>query len=133
MYAAGWRPDMLDAPGKFLISTPEYAAPRPARAYLMTDADVEQTAARYADSRPIRTAPVAPVLHLPRADASEPDRALTDALDRAPAQGISVPELIATTGRSRRWIYYRLRELAAEGRAEQTERGAWRSIANNSQ
>lgn len=131
MHAVGWRPDMLDAPGKFLISTPEYAGPRPARAYLMTDADVEQTAARYADSRPTLDTVTAPVLHLPRADTGEPDRVLTDALDRAPAEGISVPELVTATGRSRRWIYYRLRELAAEGRAEQTDRGGWRAIGGD--
>jgi len=130
MYAAGWRPDMLDAPGKFLISTPGYAAPRPARAYLMTDADVEATAARYASSRPALTVESkpdpAPVFHLPPAD-TEPERELIDALDHAPADGIGVAELVTAAGRSRRWIYYRLRALAEEGRAERTERGVWRA------
>ncbi len=130
MYAAGWRPDALDAPGKFLISTPEHTAPRPARAYLMTDPDVERAAAATAGSRP---APIeldaAPVLHLPPGNAgADPGRALLEALSAAPAEGVSVPALVAATGRSRRWVYYRLRTLAADGRAEQTERGGWRSL-----
>jgi hypothetical protein len=29
---------------------------------------------------------------------------------------------------SRRWVYYRLRELAAAGRAVQTTRGLWRIV-----
>lgn len=142
-HAAGWRPDALDAAGKFLILTPEYDVARPARAYLMTDADVAETVTRYADIRPARPAgpamePVpdaAPALHLPRRepeDDSDPDRVLLDALDRAPADGIGVPELVTTTGRSRRWVYYRLRALATEGRVTQVEHGAWRSASDHS-
>ena len=98
--------------------------PRPARAYLMTDADVARTAAEHGSSRP--AAPIA--AHEPQGDAgTDPDRALTDALSKAPAEGVSVPELVAATGRSRRWIYYRLHALAQDGRAEQTERGSWRT------
>jgi len=40
-----------------------------------------------------------------------------------PADGISVPGLMTATGMGRRWVYYRLRELADVGRAIQTERG----------
>jgi hypothetical protein len=32
---------------------------------------------------------------------------------------------MAATGMSRRWVYYRLRELADAGRVIQTERGNW--------
>jgi S-DNA-T family DNA segregation ATPase FtsK/SpoIIIE len=130
MYAAGWRPDALDAPGKFLISTPEHTVPRPARAYLMTDADVETAGARHAAA--VRPAPIeppsAPVLHLPQTSHSGgPDRALLDALTGAPDEGVTVPELVDATGRSRRWVYYRLRGLATDGQAEQTTEGAWRA------
>jgi S-DNA-T family DNA segregation ATPase FtsK/SpoIIIE len=40
MLAAGWHAHTLDAPGKFLLSTPEHSVPRRARAYLLTDTDV---------------------------------------------------------------------------------------------
>jgi S-DNA-T family DNA segregation ATPase FtsK/SpoIIIE len=46
MLAAGWHAHTLDAPGKFLISTPEHPSPRRARAYLLTDDDVSTIAAR---------------------------------------------------------------------------------------
>jgi DNA-binding IclR family transcriptional regulator len=49
----------------------------------------------------------------------------------APPEGITVPELIDQTGMSRRWVYYRLRELADAGRAVQTERGTWRLADSN--
>lgn len=122
-YAAGWQPDKVDAPGKFLISAPEHTVPRPARAYLMTDADVARTATERGSSRPV--APIA-AHDAPEDTSADPDRALTDALAQAPAAGVSIRELVAVSGRSRRWVYYRLRELSAEGLAEQTERGMWR-------
>jgi S-DNA-T family DNA segregation ATPase FtsK/SpoIIIE len=53
MLAAGWHAHALDAPGKFLVSAPEHATPRRARAYLVTDDDVARTVARYAASRPV--------------------------------------------------------------------------------
>jgi hypothetical protein len=39
-----------------------------------------------------------------------------------------VAELITVTGMSRRWVYYRLRQLAQAGQAIPTERGNWRAI-----
>jgi hypothetical protein len=42
----------LNAPGKFLISAPEHDTPRRARAYLLTDQAVADTAARHAPYRP---------------------------------------------------------------------------------
>jgi hypothetical protein len=56
----------------------------------------------------------------------DPDAALRAALSAAPAEGISVAELVAITRMSRRWVYYRLGELAADGHAEQTPRRLWR-------
>jgi S-DNA-T family DNA segregation ATPase FtsK/SpoIIIE len=52
MLAAGWHAQALDAPGKFLISAPEHRTPRRARAYLLTDETVTDTATRHADLRP---------------------------------------------------------------------------------
>jgi FtsK/SpoIIIE family len=57
-----------------------------------------------------------------------PEALLWAALSLAPAPGISVAELITATGMSRRWVYYRLRQLADAGQAIQTERGNWRAI-----
>jgi FtsK/SpoIIIE family len=52
MLAAGWHAHTLNAPGKFLISAPEHATPRRARAYLITDDDVARTVAQYGTRRP---------------------------------------------------------------------------------
>ena len=45
MLKAGWNAHKLNAPGKFLVSAPEHDTPRRARAYLLTDEMVTQTAA----------------------------------------------------------------------------------------
>jgi S-DNA-T family DNA segregation ATPase FtsK/SpoIIIE len=52
MLTAGWHAHKLNAPGKFLVSSPEHDTPRRARAYLITDDDVTGAAARYAPARP---------------------------------------------------------------------------------
>ena len=52
MLAAGWNAHTLNAPGKFLISAAEHDTPRRARAYLITDQAVANTARWYADLRP---------------------------------------------------------------------------------
>jgi hypothetical protein len=49
---AGWHAHALNAPGKFLISSPEHDTPRHARAYLVTDQHVAEMAARHAACRP---------------------------------------------------------------------------------
>ena len=49
------------------------------------------------------------------------------ALSMAGEDGISVPELMAATGMGRRWVYYRLRDLADAGRIIQTRSGNWRT------
>lgn len=164
MLTAGWHAHTLNAPGKFFISAPEHDTPRRARAYLLTDDTVQDTASRYAPARPPldeisrraleRRATARPAAQpddaLCRADgdlagghdgASEeesipetaedeqgPEALLWAALSMAPAHGVPVTELIAVTGMSRRWVYYRLRQLADTGQAAQTERGNWRAI-----
>ncbi len=52
MLNAGWHADTLNTPGKFFLSSPEHDTPRRARAYLVTDHDVTETAARHAASHP---------------------------------------------------------------------------------
>ena len=147
---AGWHAHKLNAPGKFLLWSPEHDTPRRARAYLLTDADVTGAAARYAPARPpldaisrwaltaappaARTEPGGAGQDAPGPDHPEdigndedgPESILQSALSRAPDQGISVSELMAATGMGRRWVYYRLRELSAAGRVIQTARGLWR-------
>ena len=155
---AGWHAHKLNAPGKFLVSAPEHDTPRRARAYLVTDDDVTATVACYAATRPqldsiSRLAlaegalPPAQPSGNPRPDgrAARPDSAGTDnpltgdgqqdpdailrrALSAAPAEGVPVSDLITATGMSRRWVFYRLRQLAAEGYAAQTIRGHWRIV-----
>ena len=52
MLSAGWHAHKLNAPGKFLISAPEHDTPRRARAYLLTDQAVTDTATWHATLRP---------------------------------------------------------------------------------
>ena len=52
MLRAGWDAHNLNAPGKFLVSAPGHDRPKRARAYLLSDQVVTETAARYAPYRP---------------------------------------------------------------------------------
>jgi hypothetical protein len=52
MLNVGWHAHTPNGPGKFLVSTPEHATPKRARAYLVTDDDVSRIVARYAPYRP---------------------------------------------------------------------------------
>jgi DNA segregation ATPase FtsK/SpoIIIE, S-DNA-T family len=152
MLAAGWHAHTLDAPGKFLISTPEHHTPRRARAYLLTDDDVSTIAARNQANRPLldplsqnaadnhnaaRPAPLivlsprttadeqtaAPAYHPARHD--NPNIALWIALRRAPGHGLSIRDLMTATGMGRTWVYARLQEHTTAGRAVQVRRGRW--------
>jgi hypothetical protein len=149
MLAAGWHAHTLNAPGKFLISAPEHDTPRRARCYLVTDDAVTATAARHAGLRPAldevsqralagraQIYPEEPALSatpghecragsVPGDDPDAPEAILWAALSLAPDDGISVPALMAATGMGRRWVYYRLRELADAGRVVQTVHGTW--------
>jgi hypothetical protein len=143
MLSAGWDAHKLNAPGKFLVSATEHDTPRRARAYLLTDQAVADTAARHAPARPpldevSRAALARPFPSDPEDtpdtsetvhehDGSDPEGVLWSALSLAPDEGVSVPDLVAQTGMSRRWVYYRLRELAADGMVIQTARGLWRA------
>jgi hypothetical protein len=144
MLSAGWKAHKLNAPGKFLISAQEHDIPRRARAYLLTDEAVSYTAVRHAQiprqlddisraatektstSQP-RTSPVnIEDIAEERADANS---ILWSALSAAPPEGIPVGEIIAITGMSRRWVFWRLKQLADRGEAVQTVRGHWRAAS----
>lgn len=150
MLAAGWHAHTLNAPGKFLVSAPEHDTPRRARAYLLSDEAVTQTAARNAGQRPVldeisqaaideraQTRPVTPTPACdsrhepgtgngPEADWDSPEAVMLAALSLAGQDGISVVGLMSATGMGRRWVYYRLRDLADAGQVVQTTRGTWR-------
>jgi hypothetical protein len=143
MLAAGWQAHQLNAPGKFLISAPEHDTPRRARAYLLTDHAVAETASQHASLRPeldevsmcalderAQSHPAAQWTeagtdHTEDAE-SGADALLWSALRLAPDEGIPVAELVAATGMSQRWVHYKLRALANAGRAVQVRRGIWR-------
>ena len=144
MLSAGWNAHKLNAPGKFLISAQEHGIPRRARAYLLTDEAVAYTAACHAQiprqlddisraatektytSQP-HTSPVnVEDIAEERADANS---ILWSALSTAPPEGIPVSELITITGMSRRWVFWRLKQLADRGEAVQTVRGHWRAAS----
>jgi S-DNA-T family DNA segregation ATPase FtsK/SpoIIIE len=153
MQSAGWQAHTLNAPGKFLISAPEYDTPRRARAYLLTDEAVSVTASRYAELRPVlddvslRALDERADQHWQAANepghgqqedvrpdaARAPDALLWAALSLAPDEGVSVPELMAVTRMSRPWIYQRLREMANRGQVAQVERGRWRAVTEHPQ
>jgi hypothetical protein len=123
-----WHAHALDAPGKFLTSAPEHHSPKRARAYLITDADIADTARRHAAGRPVLNAPHR-TSDGPQSDPPEPDERLRRALLTAPDACISVPELVKITGISRPTLYRRLSQLLITGRAIQVSRGRYRGNA----
>jgi S-DNA-T family DNA segregation ATPase FtsK/SpoIIIE len=145
MLNAGWHANKLNAPGKFLISSPDHDTPRRARAYLLTDQTVADTVARYAESRPDldelsrQTALAegsnppfvndAPDVDDEQADngSPTPENALWVALCAAPDEGWDIGDLIRFTGMSRATLYRHLRDHVAERRAYQVSRGRWRA------
>ncbi|MGH3611216.1 MAG: hypothetical protein ACRDRK_01055 [Pseudonocardia sp.] len=134
MLAAGWVADTLNAPGKFLISTPEHTTPRRARAYRLGDDTVATVAARHAPHRPEldELSQAAADLNADQADDDSGDASPDDAvaslwaaLRAAPEHGRSVADLMTATGMGRSWVYARLQEHAAAGAVAQVARGRW--------
>ena len=156
MLAAGWHAHRLDLPGKFYVSArePQFRAPRPARGYYITIADIVRVVDQYGVYTPH------PAPHLadepddeidtdidwpnieteqPSGDTSTggrvaiidrpptPERVLLDALENAPDAGVTVPELVAIVGKPRVWVYRRLKHLSDTGHAEQATWGRWRT------
>jgi antitoxin (DNA-binding transcriptional repressor) of toxin-antitoxin stability system len=146
MLAAGWQAQRLNAPGKFLISAPEHDIPRRARAYLLTDQAVAETASEHACLRPeldeVSMCALDERAQSRPAAAQETELSTTDtegaegsadallwsALCLAPDEGMPVADLVAATGMSQRWVHYKLRALANVGRAVQVRRGIWRAV-----
>jgi len=154
MLRAVWDAHNLNAPGKFMVSAPGHTTPKRARAYLLTDQMVADTAARYSNSRPgldtgsqhailaandfrdsTAGSPAgdmpAPELSLSADErAAQPgaDEALWFALCLAPDEGTDVGELLRLTGMSRPTLYRRLAGHAKAGRAVQVSRGRWRAV-----
>jgi S-DNA-T family DNA segregation ATPase FtsK/SpoIIIE len=153
MLNAGWHAHTLNAPGKFLVSAPEHATPKRARAYLVTDDDVARVTAYYGPRRPqlddvsraalnLGPANAEPVPwymknaprvadepeHAPDSDGSLPlEEVLWGALRDAPEDGADLAELMRMTGMGRSTIYRYLAQLADQGRAEQVGWGRWRA------
>jgi len=135
MLASGWAADTLNAPGKFLISTPEHTTPRRARAYRVDDNAVAAIASRHAEHRPSLDALSQRAIErgdeseysAPReaAGVTDPADVLWATLCAAPPQGRSVKELIEATGMGRSWVYARLQTHAEAGRVTQITRGRW--------
>ena len=139
MLTAGWNAHKLNAPGKFLISAPEHDIPRRARAYLVTDEAVANTAARHAQiprqlDEISRAATERTYADQPRTvpaniediaeERTDANSILWAALSTAPPEGIPVSELIAITGMSRRWVFWRLKQLNERGEAVESRRYA---------
>ncbi|MET7393532.1 FtsK/SpoIIIE domain-containing protein [Dactylosporangium sp. NPDC005572] len=127
MLTTGWHAHTLDAPGKFYLLADGHTQPRRARGYLVTDDDVQTTAARYADHRPALDPLSEQAGEVIEGEiVSDPEITLHLALRDAPTDGLSVPELMHFTGMGRTWVYDRLQARATDGRAEQVTRGRWR-------
>jgi hypothetical protein len=146
MLKAGWHAHKLDAPGKFYLSAPDHDIPQRARAYLITDDTVAETARRHADHRPAldeisRTAieeTRTPHITTSATDQqhggqSRPEVLLWTALSEASDDGVSVPTLMAACRMSRPWIYQRLQDLARRGLVTQVSRGRWRTATDHTE
>lgn len=68
----------------------------------------------------------------PSLNSLDPEARLWQALRAAPADGVTVAELMAATGMGRSWVYYRLAAHATAGRAVQLTRGSWRATPKES-
>jgi hypothetical protein len=64
---------------------------------------------------------------VPDESQSGPEEILLAVLSSAPPEGIPVREIITATGMSRRWVFYRLQQMAAADLAVQMVRGYWRA------
>jgi S-DNA-T family DNA segregation ATPase FtsK/SpoIIIE len=147
MLSAGWNAHKLNAPGKFLISSPEHDTPKRARAYLLTDAVVAATAAEHECNRPLlddlsrqavidaparRTAAPDTPGETGQDDAS-PANVLWRALCAAPEEGWDTAQLMRITGLARTTFYRHLRDYATAGRACEVSRGRWRARTTDEQ
>jgi S-DNA-T family DNA segregation ATPase FtsK/SpoIIIE len=68
-------------------------------------------------------------VEVPDESQSSPEEILLAVLSAAPPEGIPVREIITATGMSRRWVFYRLQQMADAGVAVQMTRGYWRAAS----
>ena len=151
MLRAGWDAHNLNAPGKFLVSAPEHDTPKRARAYLLTDQVVADTAARYSGNRPdldqeSQRAIIAASNPRPigegnsardsgspdagqsaSAESATPGDTLWIALCMAADEGTEIGDLMRMTGMTKPTIYRHLREHVKAGHVIQVSRGRWRA------
>ncbi|MFE0153187.1 cell division protein FtsK [Nonomuraea sp. NPDC059007] len=136
MVKTGWHAHKLDAPGKFLISSPDHDIPRRARTYLLDDHGVHATAERHSAHRPSLDAVSAQALEraaeMPITEDAPPppreaEKVLVVALRQAPPEGVRINDLMRATRMRRTWVYQRLQDLARTQQAEQVSRGFWRA------
>lgn len=136
-FNAGWRAHQLTKPGEFLISDPEHTTPERHRAYLITDEQITRHAATCAATHSAGGPEIGPQApqspqtseqgHTHGTGHAGPETALWAALTGAGPGGVPVAELVTACGMGRSWVYYRLSEHAAAGRAVQVKRGYWRA------
>ena len=136
MLKAGWNAHKLNAPGKFLVSAPEHEIPRRARAYLVTDQMVTETAARHAQiprqldeisRNAVHTMSATGFRSQYGNSGQSPVETLWNALHTAPGEGWEIGDLMNITGMTRPTLYRHLRDLVSQGRAYQVSRGRWRA------
>ena len=136
MLKAGWNAHKLNAPGKFLVSAPEHEIPRRARAYLVTDQMVTETAARHAQiprqldeisRNAVHTISATGFRPQYGNSGQSPVETLWNALHTAPGEGWEIGDLMNITGMTRPTLYRHLRDLVSQGRAYQVSRGRWRA------
>ena len=141
MLKAGWHAHKLNAPGKFLVSSPEHDIPRRARAYLVTDEMVAETAAlhsriprqlddisRNAIANAALQGPEFQPQYEKGAPGESPEEALSGrALRDAPEEGWKIGDLMANYRNEPDSTLPVPRNLADEGRAYQVSRGRWRA------
>ena len=150
MLKAGWDAHNLNAPGKFLVSAPGHDRPKRARAYLVTDEAVANTAAHYANVPPGARCGIPPCDRFRaagrRAESPEsaPEQGNPEETEEAQQTTAArsgkryarprpkdwqLSELMRITGWKRTKLYRHLREYAEAGRAIQVSRGRWRAQA----
>ncbi|MCM3882149.1 FtsK/SpoIIIE domain-containing protein [Frankia sp. R82] len=115
-YKSGWRTDYFNLPGVYLIYDPEHNTPVPNRAYLVDDATVTRITGGFPTPKALAAADGTKRV-------ADPDDALWTALAAAGPDGASVADLVTATGRSRRWVYYSLRQLQDAGTVHQVAPG----------
>ncbi|GAA0601069.1 hypothetical protein GCM10009534_39330 [Kribbella sandramycini] len=142
---AGWDATKLDGAGKFFVSGLGMDIPRRGRAYLITDADVTETAIAYQrpgsvtaqeGAQAVFGSPDSPSagfsggpesIGAPPA-VSGPEMALWAALRDAPAEGVTAGVLQDATGKGRAWVYKRLKAGQADGTVTTPGYGRWRAV-----